>query len=118
MPGKSSRLGLFRHLQMIFEQHLAPHFRWGQVEILPGEPVLATKNYTPRRGEVRDIVTVRFGKGLELEVQSSEEAKPLGRVVLRKVDASGKADLVDGPLDGAVFARIGAKVNEMVQQRG
>lgn len=118
---KDSRTALFRQVQGVFESYLFQHFRWGGdgVKVLPGKPVLPSKGFRPRRGQVHEIVTVWLDDRFELEALSPQECPPLGRITLRSIEGEGvdgKTDLVDGPLDSAVFQKIGAKLGELKEQ--
>lgn len=120
---RDARTALFRQMQGIFEGYLFRHFRWGGtgVTLLPARPVLPSRGVRVRRGQVHEIITVRLADDqLELEAVSPQECPPLGRITLRLVEGEGvdnKTDLVDGPLDSAVFQKIGDKLDELLTEK-
>lgn len=118
---------LLRHAQEFFLRDLVGLYHWDQVRVAAPEKA---ENIPPNvsRMERRKQMEAREGRGRYLEqarmifplpetaarweilIYSSMERPPLGEVVLR--DYERGAVVVEGPLDPATWARMGATIKE------
>lgn len=64
-------------------------------------------------GKYKERVVLRFD-GHVLEIESTEQAPPLGRITLSR---RGEM-VVDGPIDAAVWAKVGREINRSLSYGG
>lgn len=96
----------------MFESHLRGLVSWDTVKIDEAEKApIAPGERVNKLGKHRERVTVRFGDGFVLDVRSPEDAPPLGHVEL----ICGDQLCEQGPLDAAVWNRIGGLIREQWQ---
>lgn len=108
----NGRLILYRHLQDFFEREIFEQYRWHQVRHC--DPELAAVPAGRRRnplGRDRETARVLFDD-YELEIASSEETPPLGRVTLM---IAGR-EKIEGPIDPATWAKMGAYIRQHSQK--
>lgn len=110
----SARGRLMGQARTFFESELRGLFNWdavGHQQAEPSEPLPPSRGH-PRGcrnplGKYSEIVAVTFGD-FELELQSPEEAPPLGLVTLTHRNAVAH----EGPLDQSTWARMGSFIRE------
>ena len=107
------RMALTRVTQEFFHTHLIGIYKWDQVEHAPPDRItksdidLALREGRERPdGKFREMLRMQFGD-YDLMVESSNEAPPLGRIVL-----TGRDDTVEGPIDPSTWARIAAHIKQ------
>jgi hypothetical protein len=114
-------MALLRHAQDFFRSDLVGLFAWDHVKIDPPqkrEEIPPNVDYRERRlmmearqglGKFLEQERLTFGPW-EILMYSSAERGPLGELILR--DKLSTAEVVRGPLDPAVWSKVGAAIRE------
>lgn len=102
----NARRALIAQAREAIDLHAFGAVRWDEIRQDNPEPLMMPDG-RPDPVRKRERVILRFGEFV-IDIASSEEAPPLGRVKLYK----GEAVCVDGVLDAKVWARVGSTIRE------